>query len=85
MVISLIHPHTCAFAKAAIWRFTKDVTEKITHNDSETPYQHRVRSVQVIHERFGQVFTNNKFAVDFKTFQSLALGIQGKIKNASNI
>ena len=69
MVISLIHPHTCGFAKAAIWHFTKDVTEKIKRNDSETPYQHRVRSVQVIHECFGQVFTNNKFAVDFKTFQ----------------
>ena len=69
MVTSLIHPHTCGFAKAAIWRFTKDVTEKIKRNDSETPYQHRVRSVQVIHQRFSNMFTNNKFAVDFKTFQ----------------
>jgi hypothetical protein len=42
MVISLIYPHTCGFAKAAIWRVTKDVTEKIKRNDSETPYQHRV-------------------------------------------
>ncbi len=25
---------------------------------------------QEIHERFGQGFTNNKFAVDFKTFQN---------------
>jgi hypothetical protein len=69
MVISLVHPHTCGFAKAAIWRFTKDVTEKIKRNDNETPYQHRVRSVQVIHERFGLMFTNKKFSVDFKTLQ----------------
>jgi hypothetical protein len=69
MVISLVHPHTCGFAKAAIWRFTKDVTEKIKHNDNETLYQHRVRSVQVIHERFGLMFTNKKFSVDFKTLQ----------------
>ncbi len=29
----------------------------------------RVRSVQVIHERFGLMFTNKKFSVDFKTLQ----------------
>ena len=69
MVISLVHPHTCGFAKAAIWRFTKDVMEKIKRNDNETPYQHRVRSVQIIHERFGPMFTNKKFSVDFKTLQ----------------
>ncbi|CAB3995643.1 Hypothetical predicted protein [Paramuricea clavata] len=69
MVISLVHPHTCGFAKAAIWHFTKDVTEKIKRNDNETPYQHRVRSVQIIHERFGLTFTNKKFSVDFKTLQ----------------
>ena len=65
MVTSLIHPHTSGFAKTAIWRFT----EEIKRNDSETPYQHRVRSVQVIHERLDQMFTNNKFPDDFKTFQ----------------
>jgi hypothetical protein len=69
MVTSLVHPHTCGFAKAAIWRFSKDVTEKIKRKDNETPFQHRVRSVQVIHERYGQMFTGKKFAVDFKTFQ----------------
>ena len=69
MVISLVHPHTCGFAKVAIWRFTKNVTEKIKRGDNETPYQHRVRSVQIIHEHFGQMFTNKRFAVDFKTFQ----------------
>jgi hypothetical protein len=43
--------------------------EKIKRNDYETPYQHRVRSVQIIHERFGLMFTNKKFSVDFKTLQ----------------
>ena len=64
-----MHPHTCGFAKVAIWHFTKNVTEKIKRGDDETPYQHRVRSVQLIHEHFGQMFTNKSFAVDFKTFQ----------------
>ena len=69
MVISLVHPHTCRFAKAAIWLFTKDVTDNIERNDNETPYPHCARGVQVIHERFGQMFTSKKFAVDVKMFQ----------------
>ena len=69
MVISPVHPHTCGFVKVAMWRFTKNVTEKIKCGDNETPYQHCVRSVQLIHEHFGQMFTNKRFAVDFKTFQ----------------
>jgi hypothetical protein len=81
------------FAKAAIWSFTKDVTEKIRCNDSETPYQHHMRSVQIIHERFGEVFTNNKSAADFKTFQKKLPDLckkfstwnPRKINNGSNI
>ena len=69
MVISLVHPHTCGFAKAAIWRFTKDVTDNIERNDNKIPYPYCARGVQVIHERFGQMFTSKKFAVDVKMFQ----------------
>jgi hypothetical protein len=56
MVVSFIHPHTCGFAKAEIWRFTKDAVVNIKRVDTETPYQHRVRTVQAIHELFCQMF-----------------------------
>jgi hypothetical protein len=56
MVVSFIHPNTCGFAKAAIWRFTKDAVVNIKRVDTETPYQHRVRTVQAIHELFCQMF-----------------------------
>ena len=69
MVVSFIHPHTCGFAKAAIWRFTKDAVVNIKRVDTETPYQHRVRTVQAIHELFCQMFGSTKFAVDYKTFE----------------
>ena len=68
MVVSLVHPHTCGFAKAAIWRITRDASVKIKRVNNETPYQHRVRTVQFIHERFCQSFPSKKFAIDFKTF-----------------
>ena len=69
MVTSLLHPHTCGLAKAAIWRFSKDITEKIKHKDNETLYQHRVHSVQVSHQRYGRILPAKKFTVNFKTFQ----------------
>jgi hypothetical protein len=59
----------CGFAKAAIWRFTKNAVVKIKHVDIETPHQHCVRTVQATHERFCQMFTSTKFAVDYKTFE----------------
>ena len=68
MVVSLIHPHTSGFAKAAIWQITRDASVKIKHVNNETPYQNRVRIVQVIHGHFSQSFPGKKFTVDFKIF-----------------
>ena len=81
MVVSLIHPHTCGFAKAAIWRITRDASVKIKRVNNETPYQHRVRTVQVIHERFSQSFPGKKFAVEFKTFMRKLPDLRKKISN----
>jgi len=81
MVVSLVHPHTCRFAKVAIWRITRDATVKIKRVENETPYQHRVRTVQVIHERFSQSFPGKKFEIDFKTFLRKLPDLRKKISN----
>lgn len=36
-MISLIHPHTCGFAKAATWEFTRAVVTKITRDENAMP------------------------------------------------
>ena len=81
MVVSLVHPHTCGFSKAAIWRITRDASVKIKRVNNETPYQHRVRTVQFIHERFCQSFPSKKFAIDFKTFMRKLPDLHKKFSN----
>ena len=68
MVISLIHPHTCGFAKAAVWQVTRAVVAENNRNENETPKQHQARNVQEIHKRFTHMFAGRKFAIDLKTF-----------------
>ena len=68
MVISLIHPHTCGFAKAAVWQVTRAVVAENNRDENETPKQHQARNVQEIHKRFTHMFAGRKFAIDFKTF-----------------
>ena len=67
MVVSLVYLHACRFAREEIWRNTRDAKVKIKRVKNETPYQHCVHTVQVIHECFSQIFPCTKFTVDFKT------------------
>ena len=83
MVVSFVHPNTCGFAKVAIWRITRDATVKIKRLENETPYQHRLRTFQVIHERFSQSFPGKKFEVDFKTFMRKLSDLRKKISNCN--
>jgi hypothetical protein len=70
MVICLIHPHTCGFAKTAAWQITRAVTTKVKCSENETPKSHHTRVVQEIYNRFTSMFssTGSRFAVDFKSF-----------------
>ena len=70
MVICLIHPHTCGFAKTAAWQIARAVTTKVKRSENETPKSHHTRVVQEIYNRFTSMFssTGSRFAVDFKSF-----------------
>ena len=70
-MISLIHPHTCGFAKVAAWTAARAVlseTERDVNVESLKDYESR--KVQCIFGKFEDNFNgNSNFEIDFKTFR----------------
>lgn len=94
MVVSLIQPHTCGFAKVAAWQVTRAVVSEIKRDENESPKDYQARTVQEMFTRFTELFSGNNFTIDMKMFQkknSLMFarnsvhGILAKCKNANNI
>lgn len=69
MVVSLIHPQTCGFAKVAAWEVTRAVPSKIKRGENESPKEHRERKLQETFARFTQAFVGYNFAIDLKVFR----------------
>ena len=91
MVICLIHPHTCGYAKTA----GSQITTKVKCSENETPKSHHTRVVQEIHNRFKSMFgsTGSRIALissllteNCQNFvRNVVLGTPAKRKNVSNI
>ena len=80
MVISLIHPHTCGFAKVIAWQLTK-VTQKETQrmkDEGQAKYRSRVMAEH--HKRFLGIFSECKdnFAIDLQCFEKKFPDLQQK-------
>ena len=78
-MISLIHPHTCGFARAAAWKFTRAVTANITRDENATRKQHQQRVVHETYTRFSNMFVGTTFSIDLQTY------ILARRKNVNNI
>ena len=69
MVISLIHPHTCGFAKVAAWSAAK-LSMEVKRNAMESDKHYEGRKVRHSFEKFVEHFEGNpKFSVDFTRFK----------------
>ena len=71
MVISLIHPHTCGFAKVAAWTATRAVLSETERDDNvQSLKDYESRKIHCIFSKFEENFKgNSNFEIDFKTFK----------------
>ena len=92
-MISLIHSHTCGFARAAALGFARAVTANITRDENITPKQNQQRVVHQTYTRFSNMFVGTTFSIGLQTFKqnyrrcarNSALGILARQKNVYNI
>ena len=68
MVISLIHPHTCGFAKVAAWEATRTVLSEMERDENESPKEHEDRKMKLIFGRFVENFNGNNYNIYFNMF-----------------
>ena len=61
MVISLIHPHTCGFAKVAAWEATRTVLREMERDENESPKEYEDRKMELIFSRFVANFNGNNY------------------------
>ena len=69
IMTSLIHPHTCGFARAAALEFTRAVTANITRDENATPKQDQQHVVHETYTRFSNMFVGTTFSIDLQTFK----------------
>ena len=68
MVISLIHPHTCGFAKVAAWEATRTVLREMERDENESPKEYEDRKMELIFSRFVANFNGNNYNIYFNMF-----------------
>lgn len=80
MVISLIHPNTCGFAKVIAWQLSHVARKETTRLEDERQAKYRARVMVEQHRRFVETFSEcqGNFAIDFHCFQTKFPGLQQK-------
>ncbi|CAB4002168.1 Hypothetical predicted protein [Paramuricea clavata] len=71
MVVSLIHPNTCGFAKVIAWQLEKSTASTAIRSDGESLPKFRSRISKLHYENFIEAFSECKenYSISFATFQ----------------
>ena len=60
MVLSILHPHTCGFARVAAWQIAKEVDDGVRRDVGESPKSFISRQIQERFERYNLIFQGNE-------------------------
>ena len=80
MVLSLIHPRACGFARGVAWQVIQQVDDETTFHENETRPQNQARKMRERFDRFLRIFESNKenFNIDYKGFQKILPDLRKK-------